>query len=137
MEHISFSPDLLVGVPHIDEQHRRFFQEANKLAEAMWEGKGREMIKGTLDFLTDYAAIHFRDEENLMVQHAYPDYPAQKAAHEVFTKQMKTFQDRLQAGENPSNVAADLLGGACEWFRNHIRVMDKPMGTFMQSRLAG
>jgi hemerythrin-like metal-binding protein len=134
MEHISFSADLIVGVELIDSQHRRFFQEANRLAEAMWEGKGRDMVGGSLNFLTDYAGTHFRDEENLMLQHSYAEYPAQKAAHEAFVKQMKALQERLASGENPSNVAADLLGGACEWFRNHIRVMDKPMGAYVSSR---
>jgi hemerythrin len=135
MEHISWTEDLAVGVASVDDQHKRFFQAANGLADAMWEGRGKEEVGKTLDFLAGYAIQHFRDEEDLMVRYNYPQLPAQQSAHVTFNKQMKDLQDRYAAGESASAISIELLNGACEWFRNHIRLMDKPMGEFVQSKL--
>jgi hemerythrin len=134
MDHISWTDDLAVGVAMVDDQHKQFFKAANGLADAMWEGRGKEEVGRTLDFLTEYAAQHFRDEENLMTKHNYPQLSAQQSAHVVFNKQMKDLQDRYRGGESASTISIELLNGACEWFRNHIRIMDKPMGKFVQSQ---
>lgn len=135
MEHISWTDDLEVGVTLVDDQHKQFFKAANGLADAMWEGRGKEEVGKTLDFLADYAAKHFRDEESIMVQYSYPQLAAQQSAHVTFNKQMKDLQDRYRAGESASTISIDLLNGACEWFRNHIRLMDKPMGQYVLSKL--
>jgi hemerythrin len=134
MDHISWTDDLAVGVDAIDDQHKQFFKAANGLADAMWEGRGKEEVGKTLDFLADYAALHFRDEEKLMTKYDYPDYPTQKKAHEAFTRQLKDLQDRYRDGESASSIAIALLNGACDWFRTHIRVMDKPMGLYVQKK---
>jgi hemerythrin len=134
MEHISWTEDLAVGVEAVDDQHKQFFKAANNLAEAMWDGRSKEELGKTLDFLTEYAALHFRDEENLMTKYAYPQLTAQQSAHAVFNKQMKDLQSRYRSGESASTISIDLLNGACEWFRNHIRLMDKPMGEFVKSK---
>lgn len=135
MEHISWTMDLEVGVTLIDDQHKQFFKAANALAEAMFEGRSKEQVGKTLDFFLEYAQIHFRDEENLMINNGYPEYPNQKRAHEAFVKQIITLQERYQAGESTSALSIELLNGACEWLRNHIRLMDKPMGQNMQSKI--
>ena len=135
MEHISWTDDLAVGVAAVDEQHKQFFKAANGLADAMWEGRGKEEVGKTLDFLTDYAAQHFRDEEDLMTRYNYPQLSAQQSAHAVFNKQMNDLQERYRSGESASSISIELLNGACEWFRNHIRLMDKPMGEYVQSKL--
>lgn len=135
MEHISWTDDLEVGVQLVDDQHKQFFRAANELAEAMWDGRGKEMVGKTLDFLADYAAMHFREEEDLMSRHSYPEISSQKRAHEIFNKQMKDLQTRLAGGESASNISIELLNGSCEWFRNHIRMMDKPMGQYVKTKM--
>ncbi len=134
MEHISWTEDLAVGVEAVDDQHKQFFKAANNLAEAMWEGRTKEEVGRTLDFLTEYAALHFHDEETLMTKYQYPQLTAQQSAHIAFNNQMKDLQNRYRSGESASTIAIELLNGACDWFRNHIRLMDKPMGEFVQSK---
>jgi hemerythrin len=135
MDHISWTEDLAVGVKLVDEQHQQFFKAANNLAEAMWEGRTKEEIGKTLDFLADYAIKHFQDEESLMGRYSYPELPAQQRAHVAFNQQMKSLQDRYRGGESASTIAIELLNGACDWFRQHIRTMDKPMGQYVQGKL--
>lgn len=131
MDLINWTSDLSVGYETIDDQHKQLFKAANALAEAMWDGKGKEEVKKTIDFLGEYAIFHFKDEEDVMLKHAYPGYPAQKQAHEKFLKDITDLQTKFEAAEVSSALAIEVLTNACDWFRGHIRQMDKLLGDFL------
>jgi hemerythrin len=131
---ISWTSDLTVGVSQIDEQHRELFGAVDSLAEAMWAGKGKGEIEQTIDFLWDYVAIHFREEEALMIKGNYPGYSAQKSAHEKFAKEIDEMRTKYLSGEASSATAIELLTQACNWLREHIRVMDKAIGDFVTEK---
>jgi len=60
---IAWTPDLSVGVEHIDDQHKIWFEKANGLFEAGKEHRTKEYINTMFDFLDDYTKQHFKDEE--------------------------------------------------------------------------
>ena len=47
---IAWTPNLSVGVEHIDDQHKIWFEKANALFEAGKEKRAKEYIKTMLDF---------------------------------------------------------------------------------------
>lgn len=134
MDLINWTSDLSVGYEQIDDQHRQLFKAANSLAEAMWDGKGVEEVKKTIDFLADYAVFHFRDEEDVMLKHAYPGYTAQKQAHEKFLSDITELKKKYEAVEVSSALTIEVLTNACDWFRGHIRQMDKLLGDFLEKK---
>ena len=133
MDLINWTSDLAVGHEEIDKQHRQLFKAANALAEAMWDGKGREEVKKTIDFLADYVIFHFKDEEEVMLKHAYPGYAAQRQAHEKFLSDITELKTKYESAEASSALTIEVLTNACDWFRGHIRQMDILLGDFLQN----
>jgi len=134
MDLINWTPDLAVKHEKIDDQHRQLFKAANSLAEAMWDGKGTEEVKKTIDFLAEYAIFHFNEEEQVMLDNAYPGYTAQKNAHEKFLNQVADLKVKCESGEVSSAFVIDVLTNACDWLRDHIRQMDIRLGEFLSTK---
>ena len=132
MPMIEWTPDLAVGHDTIDDQHKQLFKAADDLAEAMWQGKGVEEVKKTVDFLLEYTKTHFGDEEQLMTSHNYPGYETQKQAHEKFTGEIAELKQKLKTSELTSNASVDVLNTACDWLRSHIRTLDMELGTYLK-----
>ncbi len=63
---IVWTPNLSVGVEHIDDQHKKWFEKANALFEAGKKRRAKDYINTMLDFLDEYTKQHFRDEEAYM-----------------------------------------------------------------------
>ena len=79
-----WTPNLSVGVSHIDEQHKTWFEHAEKLFEAGKNKQAKEYIGELLEFLDSYTKRHFSDEERYMRSINYPGYDEQKKAHDNF-----------------------------------------------------
>ena len=131
---ILWTQDLAVGDSKIDDQHKQLFAAADNLAEAMWAGKGAEEIAKTIEFLQEYTIFHFGDEESTMTTNAYPGYDAQKAAHERFKRELSELKAKHQSGAVSSTLAVELLQKSINWFRDHIRAMDQPLGKFLKEK---
>ena len=72
-----------VGFPDIDAQHKLLLRLTNGLQEAMYEGRGREVLAKILDDLVNYTETHFTFEERLMLERGYSKLAEHHAEHEV------------------------------------------------------
>lgn len=116
--------DLLTGNALIDSEHRELFAAVNNLMDACAQGKGRDQIQKTVQFLEDYVAKHFRDEEGLQTKSNYPGYPAHKQFHDGYRcKLAETTQ--VLTREGPSVKALGDLNGVVAILVSHIRTEDK------------
>lgn len=73
-----WTPSLSVGVSMIDEQHKTWFDKAEKLFEAGKKNQAKEYVGELLNFLDEYTRKHFADEEKYMLSIRYPAYDEQK-----------------------------------------------------------
>ena len=64
---------LSVGHHDIDQDHKRLFKLFNDLSDGMRAGKSADSLRPVLDALIDYAAVHFRREEEFMAAGNFPD----------------------------------------------------------------
>ncbi len=134
MDLIVWTPDLATGSDEIDDQHKQLFKAANALAEAMWDGKGKEEVSKTVDFLADYTVFHFGDEERIMLENGYAGYQQQKKSHEKFVADIGALKKKFEFGEVTSSLAIEVLTEACNWFRTHIKQMDAELGKFLKNK---
>lgn len=125
-----WTPSLAVGVNMIDEQHKTWFDKAEKLFEAGKKGQAKEYIGELLDFLDSYTKKHFADEEKYMLRIGYPGYKEQKKAHTAFIAQLdKLAKDYKTSGGNITVIVnANQL--VINWLTKHISNMDKKLGEF-------
>jgi len=130
---IMWTPDLSVGVKHIDDQHKIWFEKANELFEAGKQKRAKDYIDTLLNFLDEYTRQHFRDEEAYMQQIGYPELEAQKRAHAKFIDDLaKLKSDYNNAGGNLL-VIINANKMVIDWLTNHIRNMDKKIGEYVKT----
>lgn len=106
-------------IPEIDAQHRELFQLA-----ATFRGQGDEIrIMKSLAVLCDYAKVHLKDEEALLVRIGYPEIEAHRRAHAEFRRMLRALLEdarSLTLDQIADRVEA-LING---WFYNHIMQVD-------------
>ena len=125
-----WTPNLSVGVTEIDEQHKIWFEKAEKLFEAGRNQKTKEYIGELLTFLSDYTKKHFADEERYMLKINYPNYKEQKTAHENFITQLNKINSDYKTSGGSLAVIINSNHMVVDWLTKHITVMDKQIGEF-------
>jgi|SRR5208283_4808407 len=123
-----------VGVPSIDEQHREMFRQFNLVCDAVWDGKGRDAVKGFLLFLADYTQEHFGNEENRMKKHGFPGYATHKNTHDALVRDVAAFLQKYEQETLASDAVIKVITDLGGWTRQHIRAMDQELGQFLQER---
>jgi hemerythrin len=121
-----------LGIPSIDQQHKKLVGMLNELFDAMKEARGNDVLGKTLNGLIDYTKTHFAYEERLMQQHAYQDFVAHKERHDELTKQVLETADQFAAGRvGLSTQTAQFLK---EWLASHIMGTDKEYAPLLKSK---
>ena len=128
-----WTPNLSVGVKMIDDQHKIWFEKAEKLFEAGKNKQAKEYIGEMLDFLEDYTKKHFSDEEKYMLSVKYPGYDEQKKAHTTFIAQLAKLRSDYNASGGNLVVIINANQLVVDWLTRHISNMDKKIGQFVKS----
>ena len=125
---------LETGHAKIDNQHMQLIKALNEIIEASQQGKGKDEIFKTLDFLTGYTIMHFTTEEKLQTTYDYPDYHIHKRYHDEFKGTVGDLTQRL-INEGPTE---ELIGTVTttigNWLLNHIKGDDFRMAAYVKSK---
>jgi len=119
-----------VGLPHIDEQHKKLVVMINDLFQACKEEGAASKITFAKAFskAADYTQTHFRDEEEFLQQAGYPDLPAHKVEHKSFVDEIWAQFGKFKDGNGePLNLPRFLK----TWLLNHIAIKDKKYAAFI------
>lgn len=128
-----WTPNLSVGVDMIDDQHKMWFEKAEKLFDAGKNNQAKEYIGELLDFLDSYTKKHFSDEEKYMLSIHYPEYDAQKKAHTAFIAQLTKLRSDYKSSGGNLLVILNANQMVIQWLTQHISNMDKKIGEFTRS----
>ena len=132
MAQLQWTPALSVGIPRIDDQHKKLIFLISQMEQAMTVGKGKEVLADTLRQLTDYAKMHFQTEECYMTQFNYDGYISHKKEHEEFQCKIAEFEKDFTAGNIALSVGVFIYLN--KWLTNHIKVADRQyVPTFKQN----
>lgn len=129
--HYELTPELITGDTLIDSEHKQLFAAINTLLDACAQGKGREQLMDTVDFLNRYVDRHFGDEEKLQVNSKYPEYTTHKTFHEGYKRQMRQTTQELLA-EGATVKALGKLNQVVGVLISHIRVEDKKLAKHLK-----
>jgi len=125
---------LETGHPRIDEQHKQLFDALINIIEASKQGKDKEEIYKTLDFLAEYTVLHFKTEEDLQLKYDYPDYPIHKQSHDEFKTTVKNQIYTLQT-KGPEKELIDIVAQTVgDWLVTHIKGNDIAMAAYLKSQ---
>lgn len=120
----SWTPDLATGNAHIDDQHKQWIDALNALFDAHRAGRGRREVEETMDFLIDYTAKHFGEEEAMLAGCAYPDLPRHQAVHVTFKETAKELRRELIKEGPTEEFITHLYVTMGRWVIGHIKGED-------------
>ena len=124
-----------VGHDGVDQDHQGLFKLFNELSEAMRGGRTKAVIASVLDRLLDYAASHFRREEEVMAAAGYPGLAAHRKEHEAFVAQAA--QARQAFNSSAANtLAIETLSFVKDWLINHIQKSDQAFTPYVRGKKA-
>jgi hemerythrin len=122
---ISWDTSLETGDPEIDEQHRELFRRIDQLLAATRDRRARTEVGRLLTFLGDYVVVHFKAEEQLMVEANYPELEAHRNEHQRFVDEYaRLFEDYRADGPGPVFVIK-FGNRVTAWLCEHICRTDR------------
>lgn len=133
MSLVSWNDKLSVGVPSIDDQHKKLVSLLNQLHDAMMSGKGKDMLGGILKGLIDYTVVHFRYEEELFVRTGYPDSEAHKKSHAELVRKVQDVQKKYDT-DGPKALTIPVMNFLKDWLANHIQGADMAYGPHLVAK---
>ena len=134
---MEWTEELSTGIATIDNQHKELFRRINALVLAIKQQRCRSEIDGTLQFLDDYARIHFSEEEKHMRETNYKGLGEQQRSHREYLAalaELKTqaAQPRIQGSSYDLSATTNQV--VVDWIVAHIMKLDKKFGDFLRQQ---
>jgi hemerythrin len=136
MEYL-WDKSLETGNAMIDEQHKQLFTAINDLIRTCEDGKGRDELSKSLDFLTNYTIKHFFDEEQIQQKYHYPDFPNHKKYHDDFKETVRDLSHRLILRGPSEELIGDVRRQIGDWLVTHIKGQDVRVAAHIRAQTAG
>lgn len=127
-----WNDNLKIGVPLIDSEHRELCDRIDKLFAACSQGRGKEELVSTVEFLESYTKKHFGDEEKLQRASAYPKVKEHKELHDFFTGKIADLKREI--AENGASIATVSKANyfLMDWLLNHIQKVDSELAQYIK-----
>lgn len=134
---MTWKDELSVGVPQIDAQHKKLIEAVNDLFDACGQGKGRQKIAETMQFMEDYTKEHFAAEEKLQLKCGYTGYASHHDLHQGFVQDVGRYKAQLEKEGPTIKLVAEFNTFVSTWLIKHISIEDRKIGVFLRASEAG
>ncbi len=128
-----------VGIAEFDKQHLRLGSYAVEFHQIEEELSGRDPtqddwkhIDGLFCRTKRCIALHFSEEEAMMLKHNYPSYSPHKRMHDDFLQKMQKIQSQINNRNIRFIRKMDTL--LWDWFYHHINEVDYKYREFFLER---
>lgn len=121
-----------VDVLRLDTQHRRLFEQANAILDAVEDGKDMGEVLSLVDAMAEYARYHFGEEEALMARHGYPEAEAHRGRHAKLMEALGDMRAKLTDVEDTGEV--EMLPFLKDWLVTHILTEDRRYTPFLNAK---
>lgn len=124
---IKWKENYEIGVRHIDEQHEKLFEIADRayklLTNDFITDKYDKIIE-ILGELKEYTIFHFKSEEEYMLSIGYKKFLSHKVEHENFINEINNIDlDKIDLNQDGS--VKEILEFVVDWIDGHILNQDK------------
>ena len=130
---VTFSKELLIGIDHIDKQHKALVEYTNNLISLGSKASNQEEIEKSLVFMGTYVLKHFADEEAFQVKIGYPQYERHRKMHLDFIRVYQTMVDDYKRNGHSSKFITIYKNTVVAWVVKHIMVEDQVIGKYSRS----
>ncbi|OAN51410.1 hypothetical protein A6A04_15935 [Paramagnetospirillum marisnigri] len=134
MKLLEWDNALNMGIAAIDRHHQEMFAEVNRLYSEMMSGGGQHAAQSMIDMVDNVLTAHFKEEEEVMNRHGYGEIDAHRRHHRDF---LDTFAKlRGTIGDGKPDAVAKMFEYVSNWLKNHIRIEDGKLATYLRDRKA-
>jgi len=130
---MEWTPVLAVGHELIDGQHKELFRRFDALVTALQQAD-RAAVGQLFDFLAEYVATHFEEEERLMQSTGYPAYSTHRAAHERFARDYADLRRLYDVAGPSAAVTVKTQTWIFDWLKAHISGTDVKLAEWLRTR---
>jgi hemerythrin len=124
-----------IGIASIDEQHKRLVEIVIALQNSMTGGMSDDCFRGAFDSLIDATATHFRHEEALFENTAYPDAAVHRQQHSELLQHIALFRGEIIDRSDPEKSKA-MMNFLRTWLLDHILTTDKGLGVWLNAQVS-
>jgi hemerythrin len=129
MEKIVWEARFNLQIDIIDDQHRRLVDLMNRLIEIKGKDPSGEGVVEALGEMTNYLGDHFDTEEQMMIDHGYPEIETHREEHQNFVAQTAYYIATYR--ESGVSLEKDILMFLQEWLIDHIQKTDQDFGRYV------
>lgn len=124
---IQWSDSYKIGNAEIDAQHEELFRRANQFLEAT----GKPALVAFAISLYKYTRNHFAQEEQLMLEIAYPDYQVHKQQHEALILKLDALARNITDDALNKTEFAEFT---TYWLLKHIGSTDTKLAAYLAQK---
>lgn len=128
MSYIIWTEELSVNNQELDNQHQFILKKINDYYEKMLISGSINYLE-ILNFLEEYALVHFSSEEELMIKKNYPDFLEHQEVHNKY--KLKLQELRKEIINNHLDSSKELLSFLKNWWIGHINSQDHKYKSYM------
>ena len=134
LESVVWNDSYSVGVPALDDQHKKLVGMINRLADchAARSNGSSGAFHEVLSRMFDYTQVHFKDEEDYLQRIGYPRLADHKTEHAAFVGKMAAFSMAASEGIQDEAAVHRYLKA---WLLSHILESDMQYRSFVESKL--
>ncbi|MFH1687400.1 MAG: bacteriohemerythrin [bacterium] len=111
-----------VGHDDLDEDHQEIISIINDLWSILKAEPTPGQVLEILDRLLEYTETHFQREQQVMVDHQYPDLVRHKGLHSRMVQ--RTRELHAKAVSNHSEISEESMTFLKDWWIDHILAQD-------------
>lgn len=118
---LNWSDDDVTGINVIDEQHRAIMGIINSFFFHRLDSDIERFLVPTVDAMKALGLIHFRTEEQLMLDSGYPGYEEHAAEHQLVREELWA----IERESRKTNDAMGFLFHLKSYWQKHVGVTDR------------
>jgi diguanylate cyclase (GGDEF)-like protein/hemerythrin-like metal-binding protein len=123
---IDWNDGLSVGVPSLDEDHKKILLIINKLYKASGSNNSSQVLEEIFKELRHYIITHFQKEEAFLQRCNYKNIQEHKLQHQHFIEEVERLHLKLITSIN-TTAAEEIIFFLTDWLINHIIEEDMPI----------
>ncbi|MCU7808399.1 MAG: hemerythrin family protein [Candidatus Thiodiazotropha sp. (ex Semelilucina semeliformis)] len=128
----------LVALESMNETHREELEMVNRLGTLLtkaMEGEADEKaISAETAAWVEHTRLHFKRENELMLEYGFPAYPVHSSEHERMLALLDELHKTWLESHSVEPLVAFLFESWPEWFEMHVNTMDSITAQFINQR---
>ncbi|MEJ2117108.1 MAG: bacteriohemerythrin [Alphaproteobacteria bacterium] len=132
MPYTEWTEELSVGVPIMDEEHKKWLGILNEIHDALKTNANAEVMQTIIGRMLEYTIMHLTHEEMYMLHIKYPLFESHREKHNALIRKIELLDSRLKEKSN-FRLTIDTVFLLKNWLTNHIMVVDKKYKEYIEA----